>query len=69
VLYEHVHLNWEGNYRLARGTAEAVSGLLPKEARADAQADWESFDGCSQQLALTAWDRRRVYDSLLRRLS
>jgi tetratricopeptide (TPR) repeat protein len=43
--------------------------LLSKEARTDAQADWESFDCCSQQLALTAWDRRRVYDSLLRRLS
>jgi hypothetical protein len=69
VLYEHVHLNFEGNYQLARGTAEAVSGLLPKEASTDAQADWDSFERCSQQLALTAWDRRRVYENLLRRLS
>jgi tetratricopeptide (TPR) repeat protein len=69
LLYEHVHLNFEGNYLLARGTAEAVSGLLPKEARTDAPADWESFDRCSQQLALTAWDRRRVYENLQRRLS
>ena len=69
VLYEHVHLNFEGNYQLARATAEAVSGLLPNEARSDAQADWDSFDRCSQQLVLTPWDRRRVYESLVHRLS
>jgi tetratricopeptide (TPR) repeat protein len=69
VLYEHVHLNFEGNYQLARATAEAVSDMLPNEAKTDAQANWDSFDRCSQQLAVTPWDRRRVYESLLHRLS
>ncbi len=68
-LYEHVHLNFEGNYHLARAIAETVSGLLPNTANSGAQRDWASFDQCSRQLALTDWDRRRVYESLLHRLA
>ena len=68
TVYEHVHLNFEGNYRLARLVADAVAKLLPEGSSAAASGTWASFQECSLRLALTDWDRRRVYDSLLHRL-
>ncbi|HTI69752.1 MAG TPA: tetratricopeptide repeat protein [Candidatus Limnocylindria bacterium] len=66
--YEHVHLNLEGNYLLARTIAEAVVKLLPPEISAKSTGDqWASFDTCSRRLALTDWDRRRIYDNMARR--
>ena len=69
TVYEHVHLNFEGNYRLARIVAEGVAKLLPESASESGSESWASFQECSGRLALTDWDRRRVYESLLRRLA
>lgn len=67
--FEHVHLNFQGNYLLARAVAENVAGLLPDRTKKGNNQTWATFEGCAKALALTAWDRRRVYETLLRRLA
>jgi tetratricopeptide (TPR) repeat protein len=67
--FEHVHLNFEGNYQLARAVADSVAGLLPDRTKAGAKQTWAPFEQCARALALTPWDRRRVYETLLRRLA
>jgi tetratricopeptide (TPR) repeat protein len=64
--YEHVHLNFDGNYRLALAVAESVARLLPTNA---VLAKWSSAEQCARTLAVTLWDRRRIDESLLRRLA
>jgi tetratricopeptide (TPR) repeat protein len=67
--HEHVHLNFEGNYLLARSVAESVVKLLPAAITSQASAaPWASFETCSRRLALSDWDRRRVYDNIAHRL-
>jgi tetratricopeptide (TPR) repeat protein len=68
-MYEHVHLNFDGNYHLAHAVAESVATLLPEEVRKQAVKDWATSEQCARRLALTDWDRRRVYESLLHRLA
>ena len=66
--YEHVHLNFEGNYLLARTLAESVLKMLPTTiSGTNPNGQWASFDTASRRLALNDWDRRRVYDSIGRR--
>src|SRR5256886_2988488 len=67
--FEHVHLNFEGNYLLGRTVADQVLRLLPESIADEAKGEWASLEVCARRLALTDWDRRRVYDAVLRRLS
>jgi tetratricopeptide (TPR) repeat protein len=69
TLYEHVHLNFEGNYRLALAVSERVAELLPAESTGAMSQAWSSRKQCDQRLAVTVWDRRRVTESLLHRLA
>jgi len=66
--YEHVHLNFDGNYRLARGWAEQVTLLLPPGLRAGAGSNWVSQAICERRLGLSDWDRWCVLDEVCRRL-
>jgi tetratricopeptide (TPR) repeat protein len=72
-LYEHVHLNFEGNYRLALGLAARVVDVLPQNlkelASASAKSTWLSEEECAKRLASTAWDRARTLRSVLLRLN
>ena len=67
--FEHVHPNFEGNYRLGRILAETVVSFLPEPARRDAAADWADPDLCARRLGLTDWNRHAVVESVLRRTS
>ena len=67
--YEHVHLNFDGNYLLARALAEQVARLLPATMARDDKGEWASPEHCARRLALTVWNRYRVYESVLRRVS
>lgn len=69
LLYEHVHLNFEGNYRLARAIAEQVSNLLPETVphRGDAPPAWLSVHECAARLAWTDWNRYEVAESMMQR--
>lgn len=68
--HDHVHLNFAGNYLVAKAVADQVRSALPKDwVNREGAAGWASFETASQRLALTDWDRRRVCDNMGRRLS
>ena len=67
--YDHVHLNFEGNYRLARAFAEETARLLPASITQSSTASWASAYQCARRLALTGWNRYQMGQSMLGRLS
>lgn len=69
TFYEHVHLNFDGNYLLARGFAEQASKHLPAEMIARSKGDWASAEVCNRRLAVTGWDRYRVWQQIVSRMS
>ncbi len=66
--YEHVHLCFDGNYRLARAWAAQVERLLPEPIKAGATPGWASQELCERRLGLTDWNRCNVIEEVLRRL-
>jgi tetratricopeptide (TPR) repeat protein len=76
--YEHVHLNFDGNYRLAKLWAEAAVRLLPglaqkahQQSAAGARTvsgEWAPQDVCEQRLGLTDWNRDNVLEEVVRRM-
>lgn len=76
LFWDHVHLNFEGNYLLARAVAEQLSPLLGvAEAAASSvsttsthRVRWPSSAVVANQLALTDWDRLQVTTEMKRRL-
>ena len=68
LFYEHVHLSFDGNYRLARAWAAQIERLLPEPVKAAAVSGWASQELCERGLGLTDWNRRNVLDEVLRRL-
>ncbi|HTL16095.1 MAG TPA: tetratricopeptide repeat protein [Patescibacteria group bacterium] len=67
--FEHVHLNFEGNYRLAREVCEAVTEFLPESIKKGGQQSWADLETCARRLGLTEWDKRRVYETLFHRMA
>jgi tetratricopeptide (TPR) repeat protein len=63
--YEHVHLNFAGNYLLALNFAEQAKKLLPGSITARDQGHWASEELCERRLAVTVWDRQRVWQPIL----
>jgi tetratricopeptide (TPR) repeat protein len=70
LLYEHVHLNFRGNYWLARAFAEQIIALRPASLASQvvANGDWLSEEGCSAQLGLNDWDTYQTLKILRQRL-
>jgi tetratricopeptide (TPR) repeat protein len=68
TFYEHVHFNFNGNYRLARAWAEQVQRFLPEPVKNHATGDWASQETCERRLGLTDWNRSLVLQSVLQRL-
>ncbi|SPE50638.1 conserved exported hypothetical protein [Verrucomicrobia bacterium] len=67
--YEHVHLNFDGNYLLARAFAEQTLKLLPKSVLARGKSEWVSAELCDRRLAVSPWDRFRVWQENYSRVS
>jgi tetratricopeptide (TPR) repeat protein len=67
--YEHVHLNFDGNYQLARVWAEHVERFLPATVTNRAAGDWAPQALCERRLGLTDWNRSAVLADVLRRLA
>ncbi len=65
--YEHVHLNFDGNYWLARAWAEPVAALLGSRLGTPAR-DWPPQAECERMLGLTDWNRSSVVQEVLERL-
>jgi tetratricopeptide (TPR) repeat protein len=68
AFYEHVHLNFEGNFRLARALAAQVASCLPRDLVSRQKEDWAGADVCARDLALTDWNRYAVLEEVSRRL-
>jgi tetratricopeptide (TPR) repeat protein len=69
LFYEHVHLNFDGNYFLARAFAEQTFKLLPKSILAQGKSEWASVELCDRRLAVSPWDRVRVWQENYSRVS
>ena len=69
LFYEHVHLNFEGNYLLGRALAEQTLKLLPKSILAHGKSEWASAELCDRRLAISPWDRFRVWQENYSRVS
>ena len=66
--YEHVHFNFDGNYRLARAWAQQVEGFLPRALTEGVASRWASQATCERRLGLTDYNRSAVMEDVIRRL-
>ena len=70
TFYEHVHFNFDGQYRLALAWAPEVEKLLPSEATAQTVGNrWATQPECEARLGLTDWNRCQVTEDIIRRLA
>jgi tetratricopeptide (TPR) repeat protein len=69
LFYEHVHLNFAGNYLLGRAFAEQTARLLPKAILAHDKGEWAPADVCDRRLAVSPWDRCRLWEENFSRVS
>ena len=68
LFYDHVHLNFDGNYLLAETFLEAVEAALPPRLRdrRPGAGGPPSPERCAELLALTGWDRGRLLEEMSR---
>jgi tetratricopeptide (TPR) repeat protein len=68
--YEHVHLNFDGNYLLARTIATKLESLLPEQTAAQTATvhAWPSETDCAQRLAWSDWDKQQALAEIFSRL-
>jgi tetratricopeptide (TPR) repeat protein len=69
LFYEHVHLNFAGNYLLALNFAEQAEKTLPANITAQDKGSWATPERCDERLAVTVWDRQRVWEPILTRIN
>jgi tetratricopeptide (TPR) repeat protein len=68
LFYEHVHLNFKGNYLLAKTIFEQVQKMFPPEWKKRQNADRRQIlteEECAERLAYTDWDRHQIADKIL----
>jgi tetratricopeptide (TPR) repeat protein len=67
LFHEHVHLNFHGNYLLAKAVFEQVEKLLPSRLAESTRAGSPSVTeiDCAGYLAYTDWDRYKTVDKVL----
>lgn len=69
TFYEHVHFNFDGNYRLARVWAGKIIEILPSAILKKAGTNnWASQAACEQRLGLSDWNRGLVIESVIQRM-
>jgi len=67
LFYEHVHLNFSGNYLLARALADRLAPMLPARIARQAMPSWATQETCENDIGLTDWNRRDVFEEVRRR--
>ncbi|MDD5139951.1 MAG: tetratricopeptide repeat protein [Verrucomicrobiales bacterium] len=67
TFYEHVHFNFDGNYRLGKIWAEQVGQMLSATGSPPATTNWASQEACNRALGLSIWNRQFVLQSVIRR--
>jgi tetratricopeptide (TPR) repeat protein len=68
TFYEHVHFNFDGNYRLAMLWATQAERLLPGDVKNKAKGGWASQEVCEARLGLTDWNRCDVFAAVRQRM-
>jgi len=64
--WEHVHMNFAGNYLLARSIFDEVAKILPDWVRKERKGGEVLSRGeCAKRLAHTTWDRRRIASKMI----
>ncbi len=66
--FEHVHFNFDGNYRLAKVWAEQIVSVLPGDIQAKASGGWATQQYCEGEIGLSFWNRDFVLTSVLSRM-
>jgi tetratricopeptide (TPR) repeat protein len=68
TFFEHVHFNFDGNFRLGREWAEQVEKMLPTDISRGARTNvWASQETCDRLLGLTDWNRCAVTEIMIDR--
>ena len=68
-LYEHVHLNFDGNYLLARALADEIAQAIPEKLGKSAGQTWPSESDCARRLGFTDYNRREGEIEIFQRLN
>ena len=68
TFYEHVHLTFDGNYRLALAWAMQIEAFLPPTIKNRTAPSWGTQETCERQLGLTDQKRALVLQSIIKRL-
>ena len=68
TFFEHVHFNFDGNYRLGKIWAEQVGQMLLAAGNAPATTNWAAQETCDRALGLSIWNRQFVLQSEIRRM-
>jgi tetratricopeptide (TPR) repeat protein len=69
TFFEHVHFNFDGNYRLGRAWADQIAGALPPQiAHTATTNDWNTQAACDQRLGLSDWNRSLILKHMIGRL-
>jgi tetratricopeptide (TPR) repeat protein len=67
LFYEHVHMNFSGNYVLARSVLQQLNAVLPDTIRSQAVegAVPLSEAACAERLGFTAWNQLQIAGTVL----
>jgi len=67
LFYEHVHMNFKGNYLLAGTIFKQVQEILPQRIKhyQAVERPFPTEAECARHLACTDWDRYRIADEVL----
>jgi tetratricopeptide (TPR) repeat protein len=67
LFYEHVHMNFTGNYLLAKSVFGQVEKILPQRIKCYKVNEYPTPTeaDCARHLAYTDWDRHRIADQIL----
>jgi tetratricopeptide (TPR) repeat protein len=69
TFYEHVHFNFDGEFRLGCAWAEQVERMLPAQIASGGPTNgWASQSACEARLGLTDWNRCEVTVMVMDRL-
>lgn len=68
TFYEHVHFNFDGNYKLALLWAGQAARFFPDAIKSKEASAWASQQTCEKRLGLTDWNRRDVYNAVRQRM-
>jgi len=70
LFYEHVHMNFKGNYILARALFQQIENFLPIRIKSKNRGvPLLNEEECARRLAFTGYDRYRVTSAMLDRIT